>query len=164
MIWRMKPFFVHGAGNDCDHKKGKGMKITCGVILAVIGCIVFFFCIAGRGVNWKLIGQDVKGSVLEIDVASISRQPNNIVRVLVKHARSKESVSDWVSNFGEQYKDFSHSIDLEEYHCTEKKRRMLSLTQYSLDGGIIFSDNSPGEWRFTIPDSTADAVFEAVCK
>ncbi len=153
-----------GASNDCDRKKGENMRIKCGVILAIIGYIVFFFCMEGWGVGWKFIGQDVKGSVLEIDVASISRQPNNIVRVLVKHTRSKESVTDWVNKFGEQYKDFSHSIDLEEYHCTEKKRRILSLTQYSLDGGIIFSDNSPGDWNFIIPDSMADAVFEEVCK
>ena len=156
--------FVLGVSNNGDHKRGKDMSIKCGVILAVIGYIVFFFCMEGWGADWKLIGQDVEGSVLEIDVASISRQPNNIVRVLVKQTRSKESVTGWVNKFGEEYKDFSHSIDLEEYHCTEKKRRILSLTQYSLGGGIIFSDNSPGEWSFIIPDSTADAVFEEVCK
>ena len=110
------------------------------------------------------MGRDIKGSLLEIDVASISHQPNNVVRVLVKHIRSKESVTDWVREFGEQYKDFSYSVDLEEYDCTERRRRILNLTQYSLDGGVIFSDNSPGEWRLIIPDSTADAVFEEVCK
>ena len=97
-------------------------------------------------------------------MASISRQPNNIVRVLVKHTRSKESVTDWVKEFGVEYKNFSYSIDLEEYHCTEKKRRILNLVQYSSGGGIIFSDNSTGEWSFIIPNSTADALFEEVCK
>jgi len=140
------------------------MRKTNGVILAVIGYIVFFFCMEGWGADWKLIGRDVQDSVCEIDVASISRQHNTIVEVWVKLTRSKESVTNWVKNFGEQYKDFSHSIDLEEYHCTEKKRRILNLTQYSLSGGIIFSDNSPGEWRFIIPDSMAEAIFEEVCK
>ena len=140
------------------------MRKRNGVILAVIGFIAFFFCIEGWGADWKLIGRDVQDSVCEIDVASISRQPNNIVGVWVKLTRSKKSVTNWVKTFGEQYKDFSHSIDLEEYHCTEKKRRILSLTQYSLGGGTIFSDNSPGEWSFIIPDSMADAVFEEVCK
>ena len=153
-----------GANNDCDRKKGEDMRIKCGVILAVIGYMIIFCYAESWGADWKFIGQDVVGSVLEIDVASISRQPNNIVRVLVKHTRSKESVTDWVKKFGEQYKDFSHSIDLEEYHCTEKKRRILSLTQYSLGGGIIFSDNSPGEWSFIIPNSMADVVFKEVCK
>ena len=145
-------------------KIGKNIIIRYRVVLAVIGCTGFFVYMEGWGVDWKFIGQDVKGSVLEIDVASISRQPNNMVRVLVKHTRSKESVTDWVRKFGEQYKDFSHSVDLEEYNCTEKKRRILSLTQYSLDGEVIFSDNSPGEWSLIIPDSTADAILEEVCK
>ena len=153
-----------GASNDCDRKKGDDMRKTHGAILAIIGYMILFWYAEGWGADWKFIGQDVKGSVLEIDVASISLQPNNIVRLLVKHTRSKQSVTDWVKEFGEQYKDFSYSIDLEEYHCTEKKRRILNLAQYSLGGGIIFSDNSPGEWSFIIPDSTADAVFEEVCK
>ena len=140
------------------------MRKKHGVIFAVIGYIVFFSCVEGWGADWKFIGQDVKGSGLEIDVASISRQPNNIVRVLVKHTRSKKSVTDWVKEFGEEYKDFSYSIDLEEYHCTEKKRRLLSLAQYSLGGGIIFSDNSPGEWMFIPLNSIAEVIFKEVCK
>jgi hypothetical protein len=140
------------------------MRKRNGIILAVIGYIVLLFCMEGWGADWKLIGQDVKGSVLEIDLASISRQPNNMVKVLLKRTRSKESVADWVNKFGEKYKDFSYSIDLEEYDCTEKKRRILGLTQYSLDGEIIFSDNSPGEWGFIIRDSMADAICEEVCK
>ena len=134
------------------------------VILVVIGYMILLWYAEGWGADWKFLGQDIKGSVLEIDVASISHQPNNIVRVLVKHTRSKESVTDWVKRFGEQYKDFSYSVDLEEYDCTERKRRILNLTQYSSDGGVIFSDNSPGEWRLIIPDSMADAAFEEVCK
>jgi hypothetical protein len=145
-------------------KGGEEMRRRNGIILAVIGYIVFFFCMEGWGADWKLLGRDVAGNVLEIDVTNISREPNNIVRVWVKLTRSQESVTGWVNKFGEQYKDLSYSIDLEEYHCTEKKRRILSLTQYSLGGGIIFSDNSPGEWSFVIPDSAADAVFEEVCK
>ncbi len=94
------------------------------------------------GADWKFMGRDIKGSLLEIDVASIFHQPNNVVGVLVKHIRSKESVSDWVREFGEQYKDFSYSVDLEEYDCTGRKRRILNLTQYSLDGGGIFSDRA----------------------
>jgi hypothetical protein len=39
------------------------MKKRNGVILAVIGYIVFFFCMEGWGANWKLIGIDAKDSV-----------------------------------------------------------------------------------------------------
>jgi len=119
MTWR-KRLFVPGASNDCNQRVEGNMRIRYGVILAVIG-IFFFFCMEGWGADWKFMGRDIKGSLLEIDVASISHQPNNVVRVLVKHIRSKESVTDWVREFGEQYKDFSYSVDLEEYDCTERK-------------------------------------------
>jgi len=145
-------------------KIGRKMRIRYRFILVAIGYMILLWSVDGWGADWKFLGRDTKGSLLEIDVASISHQPNNIVRVLVKHTRSKESVTDWVKKFGEQYKDFSYSVDLEEYGCTERKRRILSLTQYSSDGEIIFSDNSPGEWILIIPDSMADAVFEEVCK
>jgi len=66
------------------------MRKTYGVIFAVIGYMILFCYAEGWGADWKFIGQDVVGSILEIDVPSISRQPNNIVRVLVKHTRSKK--------------------------------------------------------------------------
>jgi hypothetical protein len=140
------------------------MRTKYGVILAIIGYIIFFFCMEGWGADWKLISIDTQGNIFEIDVASISRQPNNIVRVWVKQTHSKESVTDWVKDLGEKYKNLSISMLLEEYHCTEKKRRVLSWADYSLGGGIIVSNNYPGEWRFIIPDSTGDALFREVCK
>jgi len=112
---------VPGASNDCNQRVEGNMRIRYAGILAVIGYTVFFFYMEGWGADWKFMGRDIKGSLLEIDVASISHQPNNVVRVLVKHIRSKESVTDWVREFGEQYKDFSYSVDLEEYDCTERK-------------------------------------------
>jgi len=140
------------------------MRKRNGVILAVIGGILFFFSIEGWAADWKFIVKDVQGNVLEIDAASISRQPDNIVRLWVKITNSKERITDWIKKSGEEYKDFSTQMSLEEYHCTEKKRRVLSMTFYSSDGGIILSSNSIREWRFIIPDSIGDAVFEEVCK
>ncbi len=68
-----------------EERSGRGdMRKRNGVILAVIGYIVFFFCMEGWGANWKVIGEDLEDSVWEIDEASISRQPNNIVRASFK--------------------------------------------------------------------------------
>jgi hypothetical protein len=74
----------------------------------IIGFVIFFFCLDGWGADWKFIGKDDPGSVWEVDVASISRQPNNIVRVWVKITYSKEYVSYFVKDFRERYKDLSH--------------------------------------------------------
>ncbi len=87
------------------------------------------------------------------------------MRVWAKGIPSKETVTEWVKYYGEEYKDLSYSISLDEYHCTEKKMRESRLALYSLDGGVIYLANSPlGEWIFIVPGSMMDAVFKEVCK
>ena len=140
------------------------MKKRNGIILAVIGYIVFFFCMEGWGANWKLIGIDAKDSVWEIDTASISRQPNNIVRVWVKTTYSKKGINEFVKNFGKEFKDLSYCTRLDEYHCTEKKNRTLVINWYSLSGGVMYSVESPTEWEFVIPGSMGEDNLKAVCK
>ena len=39
-------------------------------ILAVIGSIIFFFCLEGWGADWKSIGEDTGGNQWEIDMAA----------------------------------------------------------------------------------------------
>jgi hypothetical protein len=140
------------------------LKKRSGIILAVIGCIVFLFSMEGWGADWKFIQEDVQGSIWEIDMASISRQPNNIVRVWTKTTHSKEAIKDRVIRFGEKEKGLSYSIGLLAILCTEKKVRQLSSTFYSLDGGIKSSNNSPYEWEFVVPDSLGDTISKEVCK
>ena len=50
---RLRPF-----GVDKGHPEGSGegdMRKRNGVILAVIGYIVFFFCMEGWGGDWKVV-------------------------------------------------------------------------------------------------------------
>jgi hypothetical protein len=133
------------------------------VILAVIGYIVFFFCVEGWGAAWYCIEIDSDGNALLLDAASISRQPNNIVRAWSKKIYSRKAVNEWVKDVGEKYKDLSYSITLVEYHCTEKKMRILTTTFYSSGGGVI-GESPPDEWMFIVPDSKGEVLFEEVCK
>jgi hypothetical protein len=91
---------------DKGHPRRGDMRQRNGINLAVIGFIVFFFSIQSWGADWKFIAQDIQDSIWEIDVTSISRQPNNIARVSVKQTHSKESVIGWIKQYGEQYKNF----------------------------------------------------------
>ena len=154
----------HSASNVCDETIGRNMTIGYGVILVVIGCSILFSYGEGWGADWKFVKKNSEGSVLEIDVASISRQPNNIVRAWLKLSHTKESVAEWVKQLGEDYKDFSYSIYSAEYDCTERKSRILSRIHYSSDGRIIFSENSPGEWTILTSSSLGDSVFKEVCE
>ena len=135
-----------------------------GVALLIIGYIVFFCYRESWGADWKFVKKNSESSVLEIDVASISRQPNNIVRAWLKLTHSKENVAEWVKQLGEDYKDFSYSTYSAEYDCAERKSRILSRIHYSSDGRIIFEENSPGEWSILTPGSLGDSVFKEVCE
>lgn len=134
------------------------------VIFAVMGYIAFFFSMEGWGADWKFIAKDVQGNVFEIDTASISRQPNNIVTVLVKTTYSKKGKNEVLKNYGKVFKDLSYCTGLNEYHCTEKKNRTLGTNWYSLDGRMMLSVKSTPEWEFVIPDSMGGLIFKEVCK
>jgi len=140
------------------------MRKRYGAILTVIAYIVFFFCMEGWGANWKFIGKSSRDDVWEIDTASISRQPNNIVRIWAKVTHSRRSVTDFVKERGEKYKDVSYSIELQEYNCTENKLHTLSGADYSLGGVVINSGNTLEEWKFIVPDSVGDGINKEVCK
>lgn len=134
-----------------------------GVTLTVIGYIVFFFCMEGWGADWKFIGIDVQGTLKEINMASISHRPNNIVRVWEQTTFSEIDVNKFVKKLGSKYKDLAYAIALYEYDCAERKTRSLSSTFYSL-GEVISSESSSEGWSFIVPDSVAEAVFKEVCK
>jgi len=140
------------------------MRKRNGVILAVIGCIVFFFCMELWGADWKVIGRDVQDSICEIDVASISRLPNNIVRVWLKITYSQEGITEVVTNYGPTFKDLFYSKIFTEIDCAESKYRILGSTYYSSDDGVIHNDNSFSDWHFITPNSMARATFKEVCK
>jgi hypothetical protein len=142
----------------------KGLINKIGIIFAIGGLIIFFFSMEGWGADWKYIEKDSQNNVWEIDTASISHQPHDIVRVLVKTTYSKESINNYLKNFGEEFKDVSYSTKLIEYHCIEEKSRTLNVHWYSLGGEMIYSSESPSEWEFVIPDSVGENTLKAACK
>jgi len=141
------------------------MRKRSGVTLAVIGCIVFFFCVEGWGADWKFIAKDVQGTVSEIDVTSITHHPNNIVRVWVKRTYSQMTINQMVNDLGTKYTTLSYSIVLHEVHCTQNKFRILTTRNYSSVIGLIDTETSSfTEWDFITPDSMGEALLKEVCK
>ncbi len=134
------------------------------IIFAVSVFIAFFLCKQGWGADWKYIDKDSQNNVWEIDTASISHQPNNIVRVLIKTTYSKESINTYLKKFGKEFSDLSYCTKLIEYYCEEKRTRTLSIHWYSLGGGVLYSGNSPSEWEFVVLDSVGESMFKAACK
>jgi len=59
------------------------------IILTFAVFMVLLFSIEGWAVDWKYIDKDSQNNVWTIDMASISYQSNDIVKVLIKTTYSK---------------------------------------------------------------------------
>ncbi len=89
------------------------MKKRNGIILAVIGYIVFFFCMEGWGADWKYIGKDVGGSAF-FDTETIKSLPNGNFMVWAKKVHSKEGISEIVKQYGEEYRNLNPAIRVQK--------------------------------------------------
>jgi hypothetical protein len=140
------------------------MRKRNGVILAVIGYVVFFSCIEGWGVDWEKHGESDK-TFFYYDTENITRPSKDVVRVWGKLIFKVKGKTEMAEELGKKYETLSHSINLIELHCAEKKIRRLSFAYYSTDGKVLESGQSPEEnWRFIPPDSVGESLYNILCK
>jgi len=140
------------------------MRTKYGVILAVIGYIVFFFCMEGWGADWKLYHVDEEYRCY-YDGETI-RKVLGILRVWEKWIPSQKMVDEQVKKIGAEYQDWAFNLSLTAIDCTEGKYRLLSYTSYDKSGKtIIRFENSesgtPG--RFIAPETVGETLLKAVC-
>lgn len=134
-----------------------------GVILAVIGFIVFFLCIEGWGADWKFYAASEQ-ILYYYDAQNITHPSKNIVRVWERWDYTEKGVLDMVGTSGKKYENLSHSIILWEINCSEKKDRGLSLTHYDHKGSVVHSISSPSDWNFIVPETVGEVIYKEVCK
>lgn len=101
--------------------------------------------------NWEYCIES-NDSIWYYDKKNITRPTKNIVRVWVQVVYKEESI---------------HSKNLFEVDCIEKKNRILSFTLYDKDGGVKNSYTPQADklgWKFIVPGSVLEGVYETVCK
>ena len=138
----------------------KSLSVKLGVIL--IGLAIFGYAEAW-GADWKLYFVHEK-LLAYYDAQSINHPSKNIIRVWTRWDYKEKGVLGWVGKGGKKYENLSHSNDLWEINCVEKKVRNMSVTFYDNRGDIIDSSNSPSEWSFIVPESGGDLLYKEVCK
>ena len=142
------------------------MKIGYRVILSAIGCTVLFLFTEGWEADWKRFDSNVYGDNY-YDRGSIIRGSKNIVRVLVKYVPNEKGVMNAVERMGEQFKTLRDSQTLVELECAEKKFRILSVTLYSKEGGILYSEKweeQESRWVLVTPQSGWGSLHGILCK
>ena len=142
------------------------MRIRYGFILTAIGYIVLFLFTEGWGADWKRFDSNVYGDNY-YDTGSIICRPKNIVRVLVKYVPNEKGRINAAERMGEQFKTLRDSQTSVELNCAEKRFRILSVTLYSTDGGILYSENweeQESKWVLVTPESGWGSLHGIVCK
>jgi len=136
-----------------------------GVILVVIGLTLF-----GRGrawgADWTLFAETDLYECF-YDAEDTTPSSGNIVDVWTKLEYTKEGITGIVKKFGKHYADLSYSLELWEINCAERKDRILSITEYSAEGKILYANSVKGHlpaWKIISRESVDARLYKAVCK
>ena len=136
-----------------------------GVISTIIGLTIFGYAEVW-GADWKLFAEDDLYECF-YDAEDMTPSSENIVDVWAKLEYTKKGVTGIVTKFGKHYADLSYSLELFEINCTEKKERILSITEYSVDGKILFANSVQGRlpgWKKIPRESVDESLYKTVCK
>ncbi len=118
------------------------------------------------GADWKLFAETDSYECF-YDAEGATPSSNNVVDVWAKLEYTKKGVTGVVEKFGKHYADLSYSLELLEINCGEKKDRVLSITEYSADGKILYANSVRGRlpaWKIIPRESVDESLYKAVCK
>ena len=95
------------------------------------------------------------------------RSPEDNVKVWTKLEYTQRGVVEMVREFGKHYEKLSYSEELREINCTDKKHRLLSITAYSTEGNILYTNQAGSRlppWKVISPKSIEGSLYKALCK
>jgi len=141
----------------------KSLSVKLGVIL--IGLTIFSY---GEvwGEDWRLYA---KTDLYECfyNAENMIRSSQDIVEVWTKLEYTERGIIETVKKFGKYYENLSYSLELWEINCTEKKHRLLSVTLYSVEGRILYTNQAGSRlppWKIISRESIEERLYKAVCK
>jgi len=141
----------------------KSLLVKLGI--ALVGLTIFSHAEAW-GSDWKLFAETDLNECF-FDAEDTSPSANSIVEVWTKIEYTKKGVTGVVKEFGKHFADLSYSLELWEINCAEKKDRVLSITEYSTEGSILYTKSATGhlpDWKMISRASVDESLYKAVCK
>jgi len=144
-------------------RRDKIMKMPCIVWLEII--FLFFFQLTGWGADWRFFSESPRGACF-YDAESVENISKNIIKVCTKINTTQEEVERWTSKFGDKYREFKYEEENKEINCYSKRARLLTVTAYNREGGVIdavdFSNET--EWDRVVSGSVNGALMQIICK
>jgi hypothetical protein len=134
----------------------KSLLVKLGVIL--IG-LAIFGCAGMRGAHWIFFSStDLYEGFYYVSESHFLYK--GTVRVWIKLEYTKKGIAEYVKKFGKDYENLSYSLQLWEIVCPKKEQRILSISQYSVEGNLINTKSAKGR----LSQSLGKSLSEAVCK
>jgi hypothetical protein len=141
----------------------KSLSVRSGVIL--IGLFIFGYAEVW-GADWKLYAKTDLHECF-YNAENMIRSSQDIVEVWTKLEYTERGIIETVKKFGKHYENLSYSLELWEINYAEKKHRLLSITLYSVEGNILYTNQAgsrPPPWKIISRESIEESLYKAVCK
>jgi len=143
----------------------KSTSVRLGITSVVIG-LAIFGCLEAWAEDWRLYAK-TDSSECFYDAQDMIRSSEDNVKVWTKSEYTERGVTEMVKKFGKHYGNLSYSLVLLEINCAEKKHRLLSVTAYSVEGNILYTDQAGSRlppWKIISRKSVEESLYRALCK
>ena len=154
-----------GDGKEKVATRMKLLSVNTGFILFIVGLSIFA-CAEVWGADWRLISSTDSYKCF-YDAENITRSSKNIVGVWARLEYTEKGIRGIVKEFGKHYENLSYSLELWEIDCVKKKQRILSITEYSVEGSILYTNpakSRPSAWKSISREAVGESLYNAVCK
>ena len=151
---------------------GKGGVIIISILLFVIGChMTAMKTKFPESVKWKHYNEN-EDAHYYYDTEHIRWVSEYIVSVWTSMEYTEKGITniketarkEHSDKFKNKYSKIAFGIGLSEINCKEQMYRRLRAIAFASDGNIIEDDESKSKWRFILPGSVFESLYEKVCK
>jgi len=141
-------------------------KISSVLSLSFIVILLFISCVSSSS---NLV---ISGNVVSYRMENIQNNGEKyIVQVWEKVVYSDKGREELIQKMRdneistERYDKLKETMSLYEIDCKRKRKNVLSVTDYDMDGKVLFTYSYvKQQWVFIVPDSKFDSFRKEVCK
>ena len=135
------------------------MKSLLGKLGVLFIGLLILGCAGMRGASWKsLSSTDLYEGFYYVSKSHLLYKGTVLVSVKLEY--TEKGIAEYIKEFGKDYENLSYSLQSWEVNCRAKTERILSISQYSVDGNIINTKPAKGGSS----ESLGKSLSEAVCK
>lgn len=116
-----------------------------------------YFYVSSGGYSSSILAD---GKTITID------KKNKIIKVWTVWLATENGRQDYIESLGkyDNYDNFGYRKNLTIINYGNMKNKTDSLTDYNCNGGVIYSNNSKGEWDDIVPGSVMEGITESIVK